>query len=158
MVECMTTDPKPVSGDATRGPKSATPRVVSIMLIVILLFLLVAVTICGIPLLPRGRVEVARRKATIAEISYISLGVEAFKTDVGRYPTTAEGLEALVKCPVGVTGWRHPYLDAVPTDKWGRGYRYEFPSPTDPVDFQITSCGSDGDFNSADDINRATIN
>jgi len=102
-----------------------------------------------------GRVAASRRMATVAEISNLSQAVETFKNDVGQYPTSAEGLDALVTAPPGATGWSQ-YLREVPTDKWGRPYLYEFPNPKDPRTFQITSAGEDAVFGTTDDLNRAT--
>jgi len=98
------------------------------------------------------RVADARRMATQGEIFNLCDAIERFRSDVGRYPASAEGLQALVIQPPGVSGWKQ-YLQEVPTDKWGRPYRYEFPSPKDPRTFEITSAGEDGVFGTADDLN-----
>ena len=68
--------------------------------------------------------------------------LELFKLDVGRYPTTEEGLDALVKRPGSVNGWAGPYLKGgVPTDPWGRPYRYASPGPNGGI--EILSLGAD---------------
>ena len=68
--------------------------------------------------------------------------MELFKLDVGRYPTTEEGLDALMKRPGSVNGWNGPYLKGeLPKDPWGNAYRYANPSNGN---FEIVSLGSDG--------------
>ncbi|MES6459362.1 type II secretion system protein GspG, partial [Cutibacterium acnes] len=64
-----------------------------------------------------------------------------FKLDVGRYPTTDEGLDALVKAPSGVRGWNGPYVKGdIPLDPWGRPYRYTLQNGK----LEIVSLGADG--------------
>ncbi len=60
------------------------------------------------------------------------------------YPTTEQGLQALVAKPDGVDRWQGPYLakQQVPGDPWGRAYRYK--TPGDHGDYDLTSYGSDG--------------
>jgi type II secretion system protein G len=64
--------------------------------------------------------------------------------DAGRFPSTAEGLAALVRQAPGVAAWNGPYLkgSAVPTDPWNHGYLYRSPGDHSPYD--IMSYGSDG--------------
>lgn len=67
-----------------------------------------------------------------------------FKLDIGRYPTSDEGLSALVAPPLNVSGkWKGPYLDEIPLDPWGSAYVYR--AKGDPVfEYQIVSLGPDG--------------
>lgn len=76
-----------------------------------------------------GNVEKARLNAASAQIEMLGTALDSFRLDVGRYPTTAEGLEALVAQVSGVDGWNGPYLKKreVPLDPWKRPYRYECP-------------------------------
>ena len=69
--------------------------------------------------------------------------LELFLVDYGRYPTTAEGLRALVRSPDS-TNWTGPYLSEarVPIDPWGRSYRYV--APGDHASYDLWSLGSDG--------------
>jgi len=87
-----------------------------------------------------GRSEV---QAARAQMRALAQGIEQFRLDTGRFPTTAEGLAALQAAPPGVVGWRGPYLkQALPPDPWGQAYRYR--APADGHDFEIGSLGKDG--------------
>lgn len=77
----------------------------------------------------------------------------AFRKDVGRYPTTDEGLAALIAAPAGTEEkWKGPYIPpATPLDPWRREYRYQFPGLKNPNGFDLWSLGRDG-IKSDDDI------
>src|SRR5215471_11001796 len=80
---------------------------------------------------PRVMDYFSRSKATIARLQIEELGssLDLFRLDVGRYPTTQEGLGALVAQPTGAALWRGPYVKgtSVPADPWGRPYQYRSP-------------------------------
>ncbi|WP_313080257.1 type II secretion system major pseudopilin GspG [Pulveribacter sp.] len=83
----------------------------------------------------------AKSKTAAVQIADLDKSLELFKLDVGRYPTTEEGLEALVKRPGSVNGWAGPYLKGgVPTDPWGNAYRYA----NSAGKLDIVSLGADG--------------
>lgn len=87
--------------------------------------------------------EKAKVKAAQAQIELLSTALDTFRLDVGRYPTTQEGLEALRTQPGGVERWDGPYLKKdVPADPWGKPYVYK--SPGDHGPFDILSYGADG--------------
>lgn len=90
-----------------------------------------------------GQLGGAKAKTAGVQIADLDKSLELFKLDVGRYPTTEEGLEALVKRPGSVNGWAGPYLKGgVPSDPWGHPYRYTSPGPNGGI--EILSLGSDG--------------
>lgn len=91
-----------------------------------------------------GQLDSAKPKTAAVQIADLEKGVELFKLDVGRFPTTNEGLEALVKRPGNATAWNGPYLkgSTVPLDPWGNPYRYASPGPAGGV--EILSLGADG--------------
>ncbi|WP_326534109.1 type II secretion system major pseudopilin GspG [Pseudorhodoferax sp.] len=67
----------------------------------------------------------AKAKTTAVQIADLDKSLELFKLDVGRYPTTEEGLQALVARPGALGGWSGPYLKGnVPADAWGNPFRY----------------------------------
>ena len=69
--------------------------------------------------------------------------LDAYRLDVGRYPTSEEGLAILVTPPQNEPRWRGPYLaKAVPSDPWGRAYIYK--SPGEHGDFDLLTYGKDG--------------
>jgi general secretion pathway protein G len=83
-------------------------------------------------------------KAAKIQIQSFASALDLFYLDAGRYPTTAEGLAALVKPAAGVTAWNGPYLKGgnVPNDPWGTPYLYRSPGERNP--YEIISHGSDG--------------
>jgi len=90
------------------------------------------------------RGEKAKHDAARIEIGQISQTLDLFKLEVGRYPTSQEGLQALITAPAGVTNWNGPYWkkDTVPKDPWGNPYVYVFPGQHGVYD--IISYGADG--------------
>ncbi|ADX47918.1 type II secretion system protein GspG [Paracidovorax avenae] len=90
-----------------------------------------------------GQLGGAKAKTAAVQIADLDKSLELFKLDVGRYPTTEEGLNALVTRPGSVNGWAGPYLKGgVPTDPWGHPYRYASPGPNGGI--EILSLGADG--------------
>jgi general secretion pathway protein G len=114
-----------------------------------LLELLVVMVIIGLLagfVAPRyfAQVGKSRVKAAHAQIDALDKALEQFRLDVGRLPTTEEGLAALNAAPSGVNNWEGPYLKkAVPLDPWGHPYVYAQPG-THQNDFDLTSYGRDG--------------
>ena len=83
----------------------------------------------------------AKSKTASVQIADLDKSLELFKLDVGRYPTTEEGLNALVTKPGSVNGWTGPYLKGgVPTDPWGKPYKYANANGN----VEILSFGADG--------------
>ena len=116
-----------------------------------LIELMVVIVILGILatlVMPRilDRPEQARREAAKAQISILQSALALFKLDTGRFPTTSEGLQALVSDP-GARGWRRGgYLEQtqVPRDPWGNPYVYLSPG-REGRDYDLLSYGRDGE-------------
>ncbi|WP_298214143.1 type II secretion system major pseudopilin GspG [Acidovorax sp.] len=88
-----------------------------------------------------GQLGGAKSKTAAVQIADLDKSLELFKLDVGRYPSTEEGLDALVKKPGSVNGWNGPYLKGgLPSDPWGHPYRYA----SSGKGIEITSLGADG--------------
>ncbi|MDR1662530.1 MAG: type II secretion system major pseudopilin GspG [Azoarcus sp.] len=85
----------------------------------------------------------AKTKTAGVQIKGLENAAQMFKLDVGRYPSTAEGLGALAVRPATATGWNGPYLEknALPKDPWGNDYLYE--SPGRHGDIDIYTLGKD---------------
>jgi general secretion pathway protein G len=85
-----------------------------------------------------SRTETAR-----VQIQNVTSALEYFKMDVGRYPTQAEGLNALVTAPPSAPGWNGPYLrkESALRDPWGEPYLYKVPGQHGEVD--VYTLGSD---------------
>jgi len=112
---------------------------VEILVVIIIIGLLAALV--G----PRlfGKVSMAKQKAAKAQIELFGTALDTFRLDVGKYPTTEEGLKALREKPSGVEGWHGPYLPKeIPLDTWGRAYIYK--SPGEHGDYDLISHGLDG--------------
>jgi general secretion pathway protein G len=84
----------------------------------------------------------AKSKTAQVQIHDLNRSLELFKLDVGRYPTNAEGLQALVTKPASANGWNGSYLNGgLPPDPWGNAYRYANPGPNGGI--EILSLGAD---------------
>jgi general secretion pathway protein G len=83
-------------------------------------------------------------KTTKIQIQSFGTALDLFYLDVGRYPTSAEGLSVLVQGNSGAGSWNGPYLKggSVPNDPWGKPYVYRSPGEHGP--FDIVSYGADG--------------
>jgi general secretion pathway protein G len=93
--------------------------------------------------------ETAKVSTAKTEVSNLSAGLDLFRYDVGRYPTTEEGLKALVVAPPGVDNWNGPYVKKTTdlVDPWGKPYNYR--SPGQHGEFDLYSNGPKGDHASA---------
>ena len=88
--------------------------------------------------------EKAEVKAAAAQIELLGTALDTFRLDVGRYPTTQEGLGALVQRPFGLERWDGPYLKkGVPADPWGHPYFYRGPGEGGRP-YDVYSLGADG--------------
>lgn len=87
-----------------------------------------------------GKSEV---KTAMAQINALEKALDQYRLDVGRYPTTEQGLTALVSKPQNEPKWQGPYLaKAVPLDPWGRAYQYK--APGEKAEYDLVSFGRDG--------------
>lgn len=111
------------------------------MLVVIGIIALIAAVLTPGLMSQMGR---ARAKAAQLQLETVAASVEMFRNDVGRYPTAAEGLAALVTEPAGVEGWSGPYLRdrKALNDPWNHAVVYE--PAADGEHFTVRSLGSDG--------------
>lgn len=91
-----------------------------------------------------GQLGRARAKAAQLQLETVSAEVEMFQADVGRYPTVAEGLSALVTEPAGADGWTGPYMRDVKAlkDPWSRPLVYSVGA--DGQSYTVLSLGADG--------------
>lgn len=114
-----------------------------------LIELLVVIVILGL-LATLGSVQLmsylgrAKADGAALQIRELSSAIDLFYLDVGRVPSAAEGLAALIHAPADTAGWRGPYLkgEAILRDPWGRAYAYAAPGAKSA--FEIVSYGSDG--------------
>jgi general secretion pathway protein G len=110
-------------------------------LLVVLVVLGLLVSIVG----PRyfSQLGKSEGKAAQTQIASVVKALDMYRIDMGKYPTTEQGLAALSAQPANEPRWRGPYLaKAVPPDPWGRNYVYK--SPGDTGEFDLMSFGKDG--------------
>jgi general secretion pathway protein G len=120
-------------------PKGFT--LIELMLVVIIIGALVAMV------MPRltGRGEQARVAAARADImSNIATALKLYELDNGEFPSSEDGLNALMTKPASATNWRGPYLEKKPIDPWGREYKYKCPGEHRTADYDLYSLGKDG--------------
>jgi general secretion pathway protein G len=110
-------------------------------LLVVLVVLGLLVSIVG----PRyfSQLGKSEAKAAQTQIASIVKALDMYRIDMGKYPTTEQGLTALSAAPANEPHWHGPYLaKVVPPDPWGRPYIYK--SPGDTGEFDLQSLGKDG--------------
>lgn len=111
---------------------------IELMVVMIILGLLAAIVV------PKfiGKVGPAKLKAAQSQIELLGTALDTFHLDAGRYPTSSEGLQALITNP-GAEGWNGTYLkkQEIPLDPWGNPYHYE--APGRHGDYDLYSYGAD---------------
>lgn len=125
-----------------------------IELMVVIIILGILATLVGPKMF--GRVDEAKQKAAATQIELFGTALDSFRLDVGRYPTTAEGLEALINPVSGLDSWNGPYLKkrVIPLDPWGNPYVYE--SPGRYSDYDLISYGADK-MEGGEDVNEDIV-
>lgn len=124
---------------------------IELMLVLVILSAIAAMVV------PRlaGRSEEARRKVAEADIKgNLSVALKLYEVDNGRYPSTEQGLAALLTKPSSPPmprDWKGPYLEQEPLDPWQKLYVYRCPGAHPPRDYDLYSVGPDG-VESDDDI------
>ena len=115
-----------------------------------LIEMMVVVVIIGIiaaVIVPQFTGTTHDAKASTAKSNVAELGgaLERFNIHMDRYPTTEEGLKALVEAPTGEeTKWRGPYITLLRADPWGNPFQYRNPGSHRPSGFDLWSRGADG--------------
>lgn len=110
-----------------------------------LLVVLVILGLLAALVAPRvlNRLGESKQKIARTQLEMLESALDQFKLDTGRYPTTEEGLKALIKNP-GIKGWNGPYLkkNKIPKDPWGRDFIYKCPG--EHGEYDLYSLGADG--------------
>lgn len=123
---------------------------IELMLVVVIIGILAAVVV------PRlvGKTERARVATTNMTIQNTATALESFELEYGHFPSSEEGLEALITRPASIPAdaeWTGPFLKEFPLDAWKRPLAYRCP-PERGVDYDLYSPGADGQEGTADDI------
>lgn len=129
-----------VDGRAESLGREAGYTLTEMLVVIGIIGLIAAVLTPGL----MGQLSRARVKAAQLQLETIVSGVEMFHADVGRYPTQAEGLQALVAQPGDAEGWIGPYVKNAKTlkDPWGRALIYQ--ADAEGQGFVVESLGADG--------------
>lgn len=125
--------------DAPRRSDSGLTLLELLVTITILVVLSVAIGTVALNYLGRGKADAAK-----LQLSQLEAGLDLYLLDMGRYPTSEEGLRALVSAPAGAEKWRGPYLrkEAALNDPWGAPFQYA--APGRKGDYDLYSYGADG--------------
>ncbi len=120
-----------------------------------LLELLVVIVIIGLLASyvgPKYFSQIGKSEVTLAraQMGAFEKALDTYRVDVGRYPSTEEGLQALMEKPANANKWNGPYLKKdIPLDPWGNPYQYH--APGKKSDFELISLGKDGQPGGADE-------
>lgn len=124
-----------------RATRRSGFTLIELLLVMVILVVLAAVVVPKFA----SRGEQARLTAAAQDISAMETALDAFEIDNGRYPSTEEGLNALITAPSNLTSWHGPYLNktGTPTDPWGSPYVYTYPGNHKQNGFDLYSLGKD---------------
>jgi len=133
-----------------RGRYVSGFTLIELMLVMVILATMAAIV------LPKftGRAKQAKITAAKTQIAQFEVALDAFEIDIGRYPTTTEGLRALVEKPATDSdGWLQPYIKRdVPKDPWDSEYVYKYPGQYNEDGYDLYSLGPDRKLGGDDDI------
>jgi general secretion pathway protein G len=135
------TDPTSEAAAASRRRRHARGfTLIELLVVLVILGLLAGLAV------PRAIRYLSGAKTDAAKLQIESLGaaLDLYRLDVGAYPTTSEGLDALAAAPGEADAWRGPYTKTgtVPLDPWGNAYVYA--APGEHGEYDLSSLGADG--------------
>ncbi len=112
---------------------------IELLVVLVILGLLAAVVAPNV----MNKLGGAKSKTTRLQIEELGAALDIFSLEVGRYPSSEEGLKALAINPNNSSNWNGPYLKkkTVPVDAWGNDYHYKYPG--DHGDYDLYSLGAD---------------
>jgi general secretion pathway protein G len=121
-----------------------------------LLLVLVILAVLAAMIIPKftKRSEQARIAAATSDIANLGTALDAFEIDIGRYPTSDEGLKALFEQPSNAKDWKGYLKKPVGNDPWGHAYVYRAPGSHNATSYDLYSYGPDGNEGGGDDIDN----
>jgi general secretion pathway protein G len=128
--------------------EQAAFTLIELMIVVIIIAALAAMVAPNL----MDRTDDAKAKIARGDISNIDVSLKLFRLDNGSYPTTEQGLEALLSRPGSAPNWKGPYLERRALDPWRNPYKYACPGAHNPAGFDLFSSGKDGQEGTADDV------
>jgi general secretion pathway protein G len=137
-----------------RGQRNAF-TLIELLLVMVILVILASIIVPKMT----GYSEKARKTKAAADVDSFKSELKMFEIDCGRFPTSEEGLQALVHQPNGVQGYKQGgYMDGdvIPNDPWGNPYQYRCPGQHNPDGYDVFSMGPDGHEGGSDDIGNWT--
>jgi len=139
-----------LSGSAGMSARREGFTLIELMMVVIIIGILAAMVVPRIV----GSADKARKGVAKADISTIGSALDMYEMENGAFPTTEQGLKALVEKPSPAPqNWSGPYLKkGEPMDPWQRLYRYACPPVNNSMDYDLWSSGADGRDGTEDDI------
>jgi general secretion pathway protein G len=112
---------------------------IELMVVILIIGLLATIVVQNL----RSATDRAKRVKAQADIAQIKSGLDRYYLDAGSYPTSDQGLNALMTAPTGGNiphDWEGPYLEKIPPDPWGNSYFYQ----SDGTNYVLKSFGADG--------------
>jgi general secretion pathway protein G len=134
-----------------RRPRAAFTLLEMLMVIALIALLATASIVALGKLFGQGQEGIAKTWVTTTA----KTALFGYRMAVGRFPTTEEGMKALVQAPESASGrWKGPYFETskVPDDPWGNPYQYRNPGTKNTSSYDVYSMGPDGKDGTADDI------
>ncbi|HLP00065.1 MAG TPA: type II secretion system major pseudopilin GspG [Fimbriimonas sp.] len=128
---------------------------VELMVVVLIIAVLAALVVPRV----QDRLSQAKVGSARSQISRFASVLNQFRVDCDRFPTTEEGLNALLSQPSDISTWKGPYLElsTIPPDPWGFEYTYISPGPYSEDSFSVGTNGPDGQEGTDDDITNLDL-
>jgi len=134
--------PQPVASRALLRAATADFTLVELLIVAVVLAILAAAIVPNL----MGRTEKARRSRAQADVANLELALDLFYLDMGRYPTTEEGLRVLYFKPQDeADNWRRCLRKPLFEDPWGNEYIYRSPGTQSDQPYEVVSYGKDGE-------------